>query len=245
MPTPAVGRPLFSIYSFEFAGLDPNDGAPLGILDGEPSREYAAIYAEATPENIQFHGAGRPTQFGSFRNTLGYKGFSLSANITYRLGYFVKRAGVDYVDINRGGFGHADYERRWRQPGDERTTEVPADPGTVNPLMNGFYLSSGALVEKGDHIRFQDIRLAYSWNAQKSSLLGLNGLETYLYINNLGILWKEGLLLIACPGVKGTWIKLFSFISPVYGLATPGLFLKLGHNTYLLMISSTTRTTHT
>ena len=195
LPTPAVGRPLFSIYSFEFAGLDPNDGAPLGILDGEPSREYAAIYAEATPENIQFHGAGRPTQFGSFRNTLGYKGFSLSANITYRLGYFVKRAGVDYVDINRGGFGHADYERRWRQPGDERTTEVPADPGTVNPLMNGFYLSSGALVEKGDHIRFQDIRLAYSWNAQKSSLLGLNGLETYLYINNLGILWKASKVL--------------------------------------------------
>jgi len=37
--------------------------------------------------------------------------------------------------------------------------------------------------------------LAYSWNAQKSSLLGLNGLETYLYINNLGILWKASKVL--------------------------------------------------
>lgn len=190
LPTPAIGRPLFSIYSFEYAGLDPNDGAPMGIVDGEASSDYSTIYAEATPENIQFHGSGRPTNFGSFRNTVRYKGFSLSANITYRLGYFVKRPGVDYVDINRGGFGHADYDRRWQQPGDERITDVPADPGTIDPLMNGFYLSSGALVEKGDHIRFQDVRLAYDWKSGNTSRFPIKNLETYLYVNNLGILWK-------------------------------------------------------
>ncbi len=190
LPTPAIGRPLFSIYSFEYAGLDPNDGAPLGIVDGEPSRDYSTIFNDATPENIQFHGSGRPTNFGSFRNTVRYKGFSISANITYRLGYFVKRPGVDYVDINRGGFGHADYDRRWQQTGDELITDVPADPGTIDPLMTGFYLSSGALVEKGDHVRFQDIRLAYNWNREKASGFPLQNIEAYLYVNNLGIIWK-------------------------------------------------------
>ncbi|WP_100630303.1 SusC/RagA family TonB-linked outer membrane protein [Algoriphagus formosus] len=190
LPTPQIGRPLFSIYSFPFAGLDASDGAPLGIVEGEPSRDYSTIFAEATPENIQFHGSGRPTNFGAFRNTVRYKGFSLSANITYRLGYFVKRSGVDYIDINRGGFGHADYESRWQQPGDELITSIPADPGTIDPLMNGFYLSSAALVERGDHIRFQDLRIGYDWQPTNKGAGIFRQLESYIYINNLGILWK-------------------------------------------------------
>ncbi|WP_339870404.1 SusC/RagA family TonB-linked outer membrane protein [uncultured Algoriphagus sp.] len=190
LPTPAVGKPLFSIYSFPFAGIDPVDGAPLGIVDGEPSRDYGTIYSEATEETIQYHGSGRPTRFGALRNTFSYKGWNLSANISYRLGYYFRRPSVNYDELNQGNIIHADYEKRWREPGDELTTTVPSDPGRVDAYRTQFYLSSAATVSKGDHVRLQDVRLSKTWGRGIGKLKAFSNLETYVYLNNLGILWK-------------------------------------------------------
>ncbi|SHO65368.1 SusC/RagA family TonB-linked outer membrane protein [Algoriphagus zhangzhouensis] len=190
LPTPVIGKPLFSIFSFPFAGLDPDTGDPMGYVDGEASTDYLTIYSEATPENIRFHGSGRPTRFGAFRNTFSYRGWSLSANISYRLGYYFKRPSVSYDNVNLGEISHGDYERRWQEPGDEQTTNVPSDPGARNAYRNGFYLNSSALVEKGDHIRMQDVRLAYTWPKKEGGKPLFNSLETFVYINNLGVLWK-------------------------------------------------------
>lgn len=187
-PTTLVGRPIFGIYSYAFGGLDPNTGDPLGFLDGEPSANYQGIFQEATPENIVFHGRGRPTDFGAFRNTFSYRGFSLSLNLTYRLGYYIRRPSVNYDEFNRGAWVHADYEQRWKQPGDENITDIPSDPGRVNSLRHRFSTSNSSRVEPGDHIRFQDVRLAYQWKGKEKG--SIRNLETYLYLNNLGILWK-------------------------------------------------------
>lgn len=191
LPTPAVGRPLFSIYSFPFAGLDPGDGSPLGLVDGEPSKDYGEIFRVATPENILFHGSGRPTRFGALRNSLSFKGWSLSANISYRMGYYIRKPSVSFDEANRGSFVHADYEMRWRKPGDELITTVPSDPGRVDAAKTQFYLSSSAIVAKGDHIRLQDVRLSYQWPKLIGSKALVESLETYLYANNLGVIWKS------------------------------------------------------
>ncbi|MBN7816915.1 SusC/RagA family TonB-linked outer membrane protein [Algoriphagus pacificus] len=190
LPTPSVGKPLYSIYSFPFAGLDPADGAPLGLVDGEPSRDYGSIYSEATQETIQYHGSGRPTRFGAIRNTFSYKGWNLSANISYRLGYYFRRPSVNYDDLNRGELTHSDYENRWIKPGDEQSTNIPSDPGMVDAYRSQFYLSSAATVSKGDHIRFQDLRVSKSWDKAFGKGNRTGHLETYVYMNNLGILWK-------------------------------------------------------
>ncbi|SFH42631.1 SusC/RagA family TonB-linked outer membrane protein [Pedobacter insulae] len=190
LPTPAIGKPLFSIFSFPFAGLDPGNGAPLGVVDGKASSDYAAIYNEATPENIIFHGSGRPTKFGAIRNTVSFKGWSLSANISYRLGYYFRRPTVMFDEVNRGAFSHADYERRWQKPGDELRTQIPSDPGVVDAYRTGFYLSSNATVEKGDHIRLQDVRLSYQLTQKGAKRSVFKSFETYCYFNNLGIIWK-------------------------------------------------------
>lgn len=63
-------------------------------------------------------------------------------------------------------------------------------PSVPNSFRDAFYLNSEVLIEKGDHIRLQDIRLAYSF--QESGLAGgiFRNLSLYSYVNNLGILWK-------------------------------------------------------
>lgn len=189
LPTPYRGKPLHGIYSYPFAGLDPDSGDPLGFVDGEPSADYSQIVNQATPESLIFHGSGRPTNFGAIRNTFGYRGWNLSVNISYRLGYYIRNGGVNYDNLNRGEWVHANYETRWRNLGDELATQIPSDPGRADGLRNLVYLGSSALVMKGDHIRLQDIRLAYNWRSTGAERLVKN-LEAYLYVNNLGILWK-------------------------------------------------------
>ncbi|SFB35515.1 SusC/RagA family TonB-linked outer membrane protein [Algoriphagus aquimarinus] len=190
IPFPVEGKPLFSVYSYEWAGLNPDTGNPQGIMDGEVSEEYIPIITTASPETLVYHGPARPTVFGSLRNTVGWKGFSLSVNITYRLGYYYRRRSIDYASLLRGQIGHGDYESRWKNPGDEQQTQIPSMPASASSTRNLFYSNSAILVEKGDHIRLQDIRLGYSFIKTERPWLPLRSAELYGYANNLGILWK-------------------------------------------------------
>jgi hypothetical protein len=108
----------------------------------------------------------------------------VSANISYKMGYYFRRPSVSLNSVLRGGYGHADYALRWQKPGDELKTIVPSMPEAVNTRREEFYLRSEALVEKGDHIRLQDIRVSYE-------LPHLKNAEIYIYASNLGILGKS------------------------------------------------------
>lgn len=189
-PHPIMGRPLYGIYTYEWAGLDPQNGNPLGILDGEASDDYLGISRAATIDNLQYHGSARPTSFGAFRNDFSFKGFSLSVNISYRLGYYYKRNSIDYFTLLRGEIGHGDFDQRWQQPGDEASTQIPSLPQTSDTRRNAFYMNSAVLVEKGDHFRLNDIRFSYTWNKNTNPNLPFRTLQLYTYANNLGIIWK-------------------------------------------------------
>lgn len=184
---PFEGRPMSAVYSYSWAGLDPQTGDPRGYLDGEVSTDYSGIIGNTLPEDLVYHGSGRPTWFGAIRNDFGYRGFSLSANISYRLGYYLRRTGVGYGSLMTGNISHSDYEKRWQNPGDEVNTQIPSMPESRNSNRDAFYRSSSALVEKGDHIRLQDIRLGYRPSQTKGVF---RNAEFFLYASNLGIIWK-------------------------------------------------------
>ncbi|TXE03069.1 SusC/RagA family TonB-linked outer membrane protein [Algoriphagus aquimarinus] len=187
---PVEGRPLFGVYALPWEGLNPATGAPIGLLDGEPSEDYRSIVNGVTMDNLTYYGAARPTVFGAIRNNFMYKGLSLSANITFRGGYYFKRTTVQYENIMQGRGGHADFALRWQQPGDETATQVPAMPENRDGFRDTFIRNSSALVEKGDHIRLQDIRLGYSFPRQSKGLKAFRNAEVFLYANNIGMIWK-------------------------------------------------------
>lgn len=188
---PKIGKPLFSIWSYPWAGLDPNTGDPRGLVNGQPSTNYAAITAVSSPDSLVFHGSARPTFWGSLRNEFSFKGFSFSFNILFKGGYYFRSRSIPLntaeLVLSRQ---HLDYYQRWQKPGDERFTQVPSLVYPTNTLRSNFYSSSAILVERGDHIRFQDIRLSYRWDRLKIKGLTETGLEVYTYLNNLGLLWK-------------------------------------------------------
>jgi TonB-dependent starch-binding outer membrane protein SusC len=188
--TPIVGRPLFSVYSLPWAGLDPTTGDPRGYLNGEPSNDYTGLFTNYTVDSLKFHGRAMPSIFGGFRNTISYKGLSLSINIVYRLGYYFRNESINYNLLYATGNGHSDYALRWKQPGDDKLTHVPSEIYPANPQRDYLYRSSSVLIEKADNIRLQDIRLSYDFGVKKIGAAILNQVQIYMYVNNIGVLWK-------------------------------------------------------
>ncbi len=186
---PLEGRPLYSIYSYEWNGLDPQTGNPLGYLSNVVSTDYTRIIATSTPESLNYNGTSKPLFFGALRNSWSYRGVSASVNISYRLGYYFRRNSATYG--NTGGLGtHGDYSRRWQKPGDELITQVPSIPVSGNTSRDNFYTFSEVLVEKGDHIRLQDVTLGYDLSKLKIPGIKFQQAQFYCYANNLGVLWK-------------------------------------------------------
>lgn len=186
------GKSLFGVYSFKSAGLDPLNGDPRGYLNGQISKDYLNIITKSSSEDIIYHGSSRPTHFGALRNTFLYRGFSVSANIVYKFNYYfkLKSTPLIYANVIASGSMNEDFNRRWQKPGDEIATNVPSVIYDQNLNRNAFYQSSEALVEKGDHIRLQDISVSYDFNKLILKKLPFSSLQIYSYVNNLGILWR-------------------------------------------------------
>lgn len=192
--SPIVGNPVSSLYSFRWAGLDAT-GDPQGLIDGQISKNYTALVNSVDLNDMVYSGSRIPPYFGSVRNSFKWKDLSFSFNVTYKFGHVFRRPSIHYDGLFSGlNMGHTDYLERWTKPGDEQLTNVPAlvYPANSGPTANRdfFYNNSEILVEKGDHIRLQDIRLDYDFKKQNLRKLPFESIKIYVYASNLGILWR-------------------------------------------------------
>ncbi|MBO9154840.1 SusC/RagA family TonB-linked outer membrane protein [Chitinophaga sp. GCM10012297] len=187
---PIIGKPIAKIFAFPFGGLDPETGDPTANVNGE-KRSYTSFIEEFKTEELSYLGSTTPRVFGSLINTFSYKNVSLSCNITFKFNYVFTRTSVNYYNIYANFSGHGDYALRWQKPGDENSTTVPSLPATPDQARDNFYSLSDVLVEKGDHIRLQDIRLSYDLGQNITKKLSvLKSISIYAVANNLGIIWR-------------------------------------------------------
>lgn len=188
---PVIGKPLYSIFSYRWGGLDPQTGAPMGYIGKGLSSDIPTIISSTKLDSLIYNGPAQPTYYGALRNTFSWRGFTFSFNISYKLGYYFRKPSVNYTNLEAAWYwsGSADYVKRWQKPGDEQHTSVPALINPVNGLSDNFYSSSDVLVEKADNIRLEDIRLDYTFDKTKFRNLPLNKIVLYIYASNLGKLW--------------------------------------------------------
>jgi hypothetical protein len=171
-------------------GLNPLTGDPQGALKDSVSSNYNAIYNSSDLANLKYVGPANPTYFGSLRNTFNWKQLELSFNITWKWGHYFRRNSINYYYLFNTQVGHPDYEKRWQKPGDEKITNVPSMVYPANLARDNLYTYSDILVEKGDHIRLQDIQVSYSLNKSGYKALPVQAIRIYLYANNIGIIWR-------------------------------------------------------
>jgi hypothetical protein len=204
--SPLIGKSLYSILSYKWGGLNA-EGDPQGYLNKKLSTDYDGIFNSLTSaDSLVYSGPAVPKYFGSFGNTFMWKGFSLSINMTFKLGYFFRKPTISYNQLVNSGIGNADYSKRWQKPGDELITTVP---GLVYPINGNarsrdqFYADSEPTVLRGDQLRLQFINLNYDFR-QLPDKFHITRLQLYFIANNLGLLWRannDGI----DPDFQSTW----------------------------------------
>ncbi|RYY49956.1 MAG: SusC/RagA family TonB-linked outer membrane protein [Chitinophagaceae bacterium] len=191
------GRPVYAVYSYRWAGLDPTNGNPLGYANGTTSSNYALLTGAATTiDSLQYHGRALPAVFGSLGNTIRYKNFYFTARLTYKFGYYFRKSAIGYASLFSSLQTHSDYYSRWQKPGDENYTTVPSMTYPADTRRDNFYANTAANIIRGDHIRFQFATLGYEFTDQVYKRLPFASLNLFCNINNIGILWranKEGI----------------------------------------------------
>lgn len=191
---PLEGYSYYSIFSYKWMGLDSN-GNPMTLLNGNTSKDYAAISNSNNIADLVYIGTSRPKYYGAFRNSFQYRSWIISLNIIYKYDFYFRRPSLNNFALYQGigyagSYEQSDYNLRWQKPGDENITDVPALVYPAKSNRDDIYTYSEILVEKADHIKLQDIRLDYQVNKEKLKKLPFSTLNLYLYATNLGTIWK-------------------------------------------------------
>jgi TonB-linked SusC/RagA family outer membrane protein len=186
---PIVNYNPYLVVSWKWGGLD-SLGNPNGYVNKQLSTDYSAMRNNPLSDQI-VNGPALPTIFGNLRNTFSWKGITMAINITYKFNYFFRRPSLNYNSLFSSRIGDSEFQRRWQKVGDEKITNVPSMIFPADSDRDFFYQNSEITVEKGDHIRLEDVYLEYNlMNPFRNFPIG--SLKFYSFISNLNVLlWKS------------------------------------------------------
>lgn len=174
-----VGANFQTWYTRLYAGVDPQTGDALWYKDAT-RKETTTDYGEAEREE---YNTAQPKMFGSFNNSISYKGISLIAQLNYQFGGYIRDGFQNYTKSD--GFDpfenrHSSQLRRWQKPGD--ITDVPKYVFNNNSQSNEF---SSRFIYKSDFLRLRTITLAYDLPAEVLSRFNIASVKFYARALNL------------------------------------------------------------
>jgi hypothetical protein len=189
--TPLVGKPVYSVLSYPWAGLDPLTGNPQGIINGQISSDYSALTgSQFGIGNLVYSGPALPPFYGSVINSFSFKNLSLSVSVLFKLGDYFRKQSINYSQLFTYGIGNSDFANRWQKPGDEKYTNVPSMIYPASSLRDQFYTQSEILAANAGLLRLKFINLAYDFSQTFLKKLRIQSFRLYAAADNLGILWK-------------------------------------------------------
>lgn len=185
------GKSVDLLYAAPWYGLDSDSGLPMVLNNGQltayNSENFYLIYSK---EDFNVIGVSVSPFFGSMHHRWSFKNFEMSLLLNYKFGHVFRRKSMSPArefPISLADY-HMDFFKRWKEPGDENLTDVPAYVNTADPLISDFYDKSDILITKGDVIRIQNISVGYSFTPQNA--MRLKNIRIRLHVKNLGVLWK-------------------------------------------------------
>ncbi|WP_345948941.1 SusC/RagA family TonB-linked outer membrane protein [Mucilaginibacter sp. PAMB04274] len=190
------GLPIGALFVYKWAGLDKLGESQIYDRNNNIVSSTAST-ANFTREDLKYAGVTYAPYSGGFFNTFTFGPFAATAQINYYFGNVFMRPSITYNNYPSSGnstfYGSIgkveDLAYRWRQPGDEANTNIP---GIANSNYNSIYRYqySDVLLEKGDHIRLQQVSLGYSVPDKYLAKTIIKSLSLSGNIQNLGIIWR-------------------------------------------------------
>jgi TonB-linked SusC/RagA family outer membrane protein len=198
--TAVEGLPIGYMYVYRAAGLDNKGQTQIYDRNNNIISNTTNLTTAFTKDDLKYAGVTVAPYSGGFFNNVSYKGLMLGIQISYYLGHvFLKPAVSNYPTFEGSYTGvigrQLELAYRWRQPGDEATTNVPGLTG-VNFNSINRYRFSDDLVRKADNVRLQQISLGYTVPQKYLPKGVFKSLSVSANMRNIGLLWtanKEGL----------------------------------------------------
>ncbi len=194
------GYPLNAFWSYSSAGLSPENGMPIfNLLNQEVDNNIDPT------KFLVYSGEQTPYFTGGFHNTLRYKSIMLNLNFSAILGS-KKRLPNPYATFYSGKIPDPfdnlskDLNNRWKKPGDEANTIIPALYTSVDNIINtdlpdgtrasiyDMWASSDAMVVDASFLRLQQLSLSWSMPTEWSSKFGATSFRASFNVNNLFVI---------------------------------------------------------
>ena len=181
-----VGEPYYSIYAYEYAGVDSQTGKEMYYINGENgSRETTTNSAEA---NKTIVGAVEPKVQGGLTNFVSWKFIDFNMTLTYSIGGNAYD-NASWLQSNGGTYNYVGnvpayykIEDTWQKPGDNAKLPQFAF-GNKN-------IASSRWLMPTDHLRVKNLTVGFTMPTNLSSKLGLGKMRAYVAANNL-LTWKS------------------------------------------------------
>ena len=158
------GYPFGTVFAYRWAGLDPADGMPR-VYDssGNAVRSVTDIDSE---QAVRYMGSTVPPVYGSLGNQFRWGNWDLSVSFIFNLGHVMRNDVNDKYSYRLERNLHNDFSKRWRQPGDEAYTNVPAYYSLKNTEINEtdvtyLYRYADINVVSASYIKLREVSLGY------------------------------------------------------------------------------------
>lgn len=211
------GKAVSTFYSYKFLGLSPVDGGPLfDDYEDNKSQLYGLSKYDTYTTVLTASGKRDPDVQGSLYNTFKYKNWRASLGLAYSLGAKTRlfamygsaaSGGVYSADIRSDHNYSRDYLNRWKNPGDEKYTNIPAiissnsDAYTKYSVhysslgsYSGYKIANSAWdmydysdirAVSADYLKLQSLSITYEFDKQLLSHFGFQRIALTLSAYNL------------------------------------------------------------
>ena len=197
------GYPLGAMWSFSYAGLNPENGRPTFNLMDVPEEERSPDVDPTT--FLVYSGQKDPYFTGGLVLGFRYKSLNLNTSFALLLGGH-KRLPSPYANFRLSGTRipspeynlDKDLAKRWKKPGDEAFTDIPA---LFNTMESAFMRPDGqtqtyvSAWEQSDYmlvsasfLRCRQIGLSWNVDRRLCQKMGLNSLTVSVNANNIFVI---------------------------------------------------------
>ncbi len=197
-----VGYPVGMIFVTLTKGVDPATGRRIYVNAAgrdvyfqhvAPAGQFRFSYADGTvaptvsSADAVVYKNTNPKVFGGWENTFRFKGFELTAMLTYQFGNYIYYGTQAGLRDQRFWNNETAILNRWRKAGD--VTEIPKAVFGDN-ISNGSAFPLDINVFKGDFVKLRTLTVGYSLPKSMLDKVKIASARFYVSGNNLVILTK-------------------------------------------------------
>lgn len=178
-PSTRVGRSVGSIFTQQYAGVNPATGRPMWV-DTLGNLTY-----QVQARDRVYIGDNQPEYTGGWNNQFTYKGFSLEGFFQYEYGRMISDGQVNFMSENLARFNVLQhiYDNRFTTPG--QITSVPRMNVNGAESKGSGALTGSRTFFNADYVRLKNVTLSYDLPSEVYTRLRLNSARFYVSGTNL------------------------------------------------------------